>query len=98
MAAGVPDGVESADTIWLGVMLGVDVDDRTWPCPFELLPGLISFPLALRLRRILCANSLVNDLILTFFSSDREGCRCAAYDWPRFSFSTRMLVHCLSAK
>lgn len=59
---------------------------------------LRSLPLAFRLRKTLCVNSLVNDLILAFFSSLSCGCLCDWYETPRFSFSTRMDVHCMSAE
>lgn len=55
--------------------------------------GLRNLPLAFKLRKTLCVNSFVNDLILAFFSSLSCGCRCDWYETPRFSFSTRIEVH-----
>lgn len=75
-----------------GVTSGAEEDE---PSPDR--EGLRSLPLAFRLRKTLCVNSFVNDLILTFFSSLSCGCRCDWYETPRFSFSTRMDVHCVLA-
>lgn len=87
----LPFGVALLATVRAGVAPGVtrEADEEASP----EREGRRNLPLAFRLRKTLCVNSFVKDLILAFFSSLSCGCRCDWYETPRFSFSTRMDVH-----
>lgn len=58
-----------------------------------LLGGRRSLPLSFSLFSSLCAYSFVKALIFVFLSSVKEGYRDVEYEWPRFSFSTNVMVH-----